>query len=220
MNRKPKVALDFVKMVPSDKTHFGDEVVRGLGSNSSIYTTPNPSLTALQAVNTDLNNKIAEAANGDIVKIAARDQSEATWEAAFRDAAYYVEGIADGSTVKIVSSGFHSTLTEFLPVEKPEAPVMLAKGVSPAGAVHAEAQPLRHVNAFLTIAATPGVRIVVTGNQVDLIMDKARVSLIVDTHRKVDFHGLDSLSQYIVQMFAVNTAGMGDGSDPVTVSVM
>lgn len=222
MAKKAKVSLSFAKYTIPQKVVFGQTVTEGLTANSSIFTTPNPTVLALGGATDDLDDAAAAAASGDHAKVQIMYEKEAIWDNLYRQSAAYVNGIANGNEANILLSGFKSTKTEKTPAQLPGAfENFKVKAGDMPGTLKVECKAMKGVKSYVFIAGyfgnSPQFQFI--NGQIVANNFNGFFTMLVTTKRKVVLEGLPSRSDISVVGFAVNAAGSGPLCDPVDMLV-
>lgn len=222
MATKAKVSLGFIRYTIPQKVVFGQTVTEGLTTNSSVFTTPSPTILALGTATDDLDDAAAAAAGGDHAKVQIMYEKEAAWDNLYRQSAAYVNGIANGNEATILLSGFKSTKTERTPAQLPGAFVNFkAKPGNTPGSIAVECKAMKGVKSYVFIVGLAGSsgQIQIINGQIVANNFSGMFSLLVSNKRKVVFEGLPSRTDVTVIGYAVNTAGSGPLCDPADVLV-
>lgn len=222
MARKAKVSLGFIRYTIPQKVVFGQTVTEGLTENSSIFTTPNPTVLALQGATDNLDDAAAAAAGGDHAKVQLMYEKEALWDEAYRKSAAYVNGIANGNEATILLSGFKSTKTENAPAQLPGVFVNFkAKPGSTPGSITVECKAMKGIKnfVFFIINTNSPVNVQLINGQIQFNVLNGFFAFKVSTQRKVIFEGLPPRTDVSVVGYAVNAAGSGPLCDPFEVVV-
>ena len=126
-NQFARVALGFSRLVAARLIEFIRNVITLMTSNPN-FTTPSPTLAAVDTAVTQYESLVQEASNGDRIVIAARNAAKGGLLSLVRQLAAYVQGQANGNRAVLLSSGFKATrlpATPSLP-GVPVGPVLLA----------------------------------------------------------------------------------------------
>jgi hypothetical protein len=222
MARKAKVSLGFTRYTIPQKVVFGQTVTDKLTENSSIFTTPNPTVVALIGATNDLDAAAAAAASGDHAKVQIMYEKEANWDEAYRKSAAYVNTIANGNEATILLSGFKSTKTEPGQVQLPGAfeNFKVKAGKTP-GSIAVECKAMKGVKSFvfLVINTNTPINVQLINGQIQFTNLNGFFAFKVSTKRKVTFEGLVPRNDVTVVGYAVNAAGSGPLCDPAEVLV-
>lgn len=212
MERPAKVSYEFVKLTPTEKILFGDNVLAMMAEHVAVFPTPDVPLLTIENANDQLRSKTQEALNGDREKILERDGSEQVWIDLFRQQAGYVQRVAGNSKLIITQSGYQSTSTEANAVVRPVQPNFDAWGNKAKGSIRAEIKEPIHARGHVFVASGHPI----SGN--DLKMKNGQLSvapelssameLIFTTKRKVDFEGLVSGQTYYMAALGFNAGGV------------
>ena len=103
--KKSKVLLNFVKFTIAEKIAFFSNIITRMTDNTQ-FVTPDYPLSDANAVVNALSADNVAAKSGDHLLIAKMHQTEEEAVKIFRKLAMYVDRIADGDPVIILSSGF------------------------------------------------------------------------------------------------------------------
>lgn len=212
MERPAKVSYEFVKLIPTEKILFGDNVLAMMAEHAGVFPIPDVPLSTLDIANEHLRSKTQEALNGDREKILERDGAEQVWIGLFRQQAGYVQRIAGNSKLIITQSGYQSTSTEANAVARPIQPNFDAWGNKAKGSIRAEIKEPIHARGHVFVASGHPI------NAKDLKMKNGQltvppelsssIELIFTTKRKVDFEGLVSGQTYYVAALGFNAGGV------------
>jgi len=104
--KKDKVVFDFIKLTSSEKPEFGTNVIQKMTDNPR-FPTPDVSMEMLKAKNDLLQSRSVAALNGGKEATALLHQSIDDWDDSFRKEAKYVDRMADGDGIVILSAGFN-----------------------------------------------------------------------------------------------------------------
>lgn len=220
MEREAKVSFEFVRLSPTQKGMFGDNVIAELTQNVSDFPTPDVPLPTLTGVNNDLKLKTQQAMSGDKVKIAERNAAEEVWDSTFRKEAEYVQRISDGNKVLIAKSGFPSTDTEVGPLPVPaQATIDGWANKGRGSGIHVEMEPLSNCKGFVFIISNTNLtgNLVIKGDKVKLKEGAGEMDVIFTTKRKVDFTELVSGQLYYLTAFGFNATGVGELANVIEV---
>jgi hypothetical protein len=218
-----KVSFAFVEDSPADKVPFGNLVISKLTTNAGQYPDLPHTLVVLGNANTLLQTKLAEAATGDHSAEAALRAAEKDWDHKFVDTGKYVNYVAKGVEQKIVDAGYKATKAESHPAQIPIALQNFdVEAVKTKGRVEISANAMHEAEAFLYIGVQgmgpADASMVRVGNQVTIDVMGTKITVLVDTHRKAHFDGLNSSQPVMVVGAAVNRAGVGPLTDPMEVT--
>jgi hypothetical protein len=106
--KKLKVKLDFVRIPNVSKVEFARNVISKMENNNSLVD-PDPSLTAIGDACNELELAITDADGGGRLQTGIMRQAARKLVDLLRKLAAWVDRIADGDEVVILSSGFHPT---------------------------------------------------------------------------------------------------------------
>ncbi len=124
-----KVLLDFKSFTVSKKIAFGGGVVTGLTGNANVPT-PDPSITDLGDLNTQLKAKYEAALSKNSVAIAERNEVEKKWIQVYELSANNVTSVCKGDKAKIESTNFHCSKDRGSSPTEIEAPVYTTSNVN------------------------------------------------------------------------------------------
>src|SRR5882672_10797492 len=102
-----KVKLSLGRLSIPQKLTLGQNVITAMTGNAN-FPAPNPTLAALQTLQTNLTNTNNAFEAGKVsqdLKKAARDAAEAAFNAGFNTEAATVQSVSGGDATKILSSG-------------------------------------------------------------------------------------------------------------------
>ncbi|MFH0894318.1 MAG: hypothetical protein V2A54_07770 [Bacteroidota bacterium] len=106
--KKVKVLLDFLRLPIPGKVEFGRNTVTRMTGNIS-FPTPDVPLAQVTTACNNLETAYNAAQGGGKQQTAALHQAEKAWEDLLRRVAAYVDRIALGNDVMILSAGFNTT---------------------------------------------------------------------------------------------------------------
>lgn len=206
-----------------DQINFGSGVIAFLTTNAAIFPSlpfPVAELTKrndlLRTTYADFQNK-GEAAKGDYIN------ARYSWKQAYRKTADYVDVVADGNLAVINKSGFKPTKERSDPSQHLEAlSGFNSHGNAKAGFGKVVSEVDKHpdLRAYIFTIADKSATINVIDNQLNVIVENKIVfSLILNTKAIANFEGLTSLNRMFAQAAGFNTAGLGDFTQAVEVSV-
>ena len=215
------VSLDFLKYSPDKKVHFADDVITDMTLNSGIFTAPDVTMAALQALRDSLNTKTIAADGGDHTAIAERDAAEVLLDTALKTEASYVSHKALGDLVIISKSGFHATHDTAQTAVKLGKAVLESYGNKTHGSIHAEIKSLPGTKGilFIGVANLQIQNVAVVGNQITFTINGNQMVLVLSTKSKIDIGGLNTGTSMTVGAVAFNAAGLSDPSEPQFVTV-
>jgi len=121
--KKDRIILDFVRFPVAQKIEMGRSVSTNMKANPK-FTTPDISIGDLEAKTDLLEVHSIASQNGGKEATALKRQTELDWDDMMRKMAGYVDRIADGDSVVILSAGF-SMVKKAAPAVRPEFSVEL-----------------------------------------------------------------------------------------------
>jgi hypothetical protein len=221
-----KVSFAFLDESPADKGPIGDLIIAKLTANAGDYPDLPWTILQLTAANDLVRTRLAEAATGDHAGEVNLRAAEKDWDHKFSDTGKYVNYVAKGVEAKIVNAGYTATSAESHPTPIPGD--IVGFDVDPSktkGRVNIESKALPHAEAYLYIAmqggnfpGPGGPEMTRVGNQFTFNFNGARITFLVDTHRKAHIDALISSQPATVVAAAVNRAGVGNMTDPIEVT--
>ena len=198
--KKDRIVLDFVRFPVAQKVEFGRGVSTCMKSNTK-FTTPDVSIADLDAKTDLLEAHSLASQSGGKEATALMHQTEDDWDNLMRKMAGYVDRIADGDSVVILSAGFNLA-KKASPAVRPEFSVELG---DKSGSVTLRRQAVEGAKSYIwqhCIGEMPAVENAWTTAQVT---SKATVELV----------GLTAMSKYWFRSAAVSPAGTSAFSTPV-----
>lgn len=126
-----KPTTGFRNLNSAQLIQFGEEIVKKMEENNSIFTTPVPPLVELNASLVVFRNAAAEAAFHDRQAISACREKRAELEYVIMELSKYVDTIARGNETTVLSAGFVPSKARNYGVET--NPKALNLRVKPAG---------------------------------------------------------------------------------------
>jgi hypothetical protein len=176
-------------------------IITALTGNPS-YTTPAPTLAAIQAALDTFVAAVADAANGGVTLTSIKNDKRADLVVLLRELASYVQVACKGDLTVLLSSGFPIQKPQRQPIGVLPAPTGLTVSLgSRSGELNASAPPVFGAAIYnwrVTTAAQPGV-----------VVQTAQTTAASNT-----FDGLTPGVVYNIQANAVGSAGPSDWSDP------
>ena len=104
--RKPRVKFDYSKLTDSEVLAFAKAVNLAITVNVGYFPTPFPTLINLAGATTTYETALSNAATRDKTAVADKDEKKDVLVLLLADLAAYVNNVASGDEVKLVSSGF------------------------------------------------------------------------------------------------------------------
>lgn len=214
MEIKVKVSLSFIGYLISKKVMLGQKICKCLETETKPFSNlPIPLETLLQTTN-NLGEAEKEAMSGDSVAIEKRNELNDLWNAQFRRTADYVSFIADGNATLIKSTGFACTKDTRHRKGKIEiidnflADVKMAKGTA-----GVSCKSIKGANGYITIAADEKAVVSLSGDDIVIEMNGARVHIKVCTQSASTLTDLPSRTAVSISMAAFNSAGLSPLTD-------
>ena len=176
-------------------------VMAGILANSAIFTSPLPTLVALQAALDAFIAALQDAALGGPAQTAIKNARRADLCALMRLLANYIGAVANGDMSILLMSGFphqKPTSTPVGPMRKPVAPHIVQGRLS--GTLEAATAPIYGASSYnwrVSLQATPLVYV--------------KTAQTTAAHMKAS--GLTPGETYLVAVNAVGAAGPGDYSN-------
>ncbi|NGM60484.1 fibronectin type III domain-containing protein [Sphingobacterium sp. SGG-5] len=208
MAKKTKALISFARMKDDELVVAANTIIGAMTDNTN-YTTPVPALADIQALLDDFSNKLAISRKpGSPEDTAIKDESKLPLAEALRQLAYYVNTIAQGHLSTLLSSGF--------PVSSPDSPTLLPVAVEH---VRMSDGP-QSGQARFDFASQRGIRMYeyqyrkVTAPESEW-SDRLRTT----SSRRNILAPLEVAQRYEVRVRAINTAGAGEWSQPVSMLV-
>ena len=223
MTRKLHVDHSFVHEDAAKQYTFGQGVITSLTENAADFASLPFAVTVLTTANNLLHSTdLLYIANGEGSK-GNFINAEYDWKQKFTQTAVYVDFEANGNQATIDNSGYLSTSGTSSPNQHLDALVdFKSHGNSEAGAGVVTSSVDEHpdLRAYLFTLINIGATLAVVGNQITVSMAGVVVcSFIVNTRSSANFVGMASLTRMSAQATGFNTAGLGDFSLAVAVSV-
>ena len=198
--KKDRIVLDFVRIPIAQKIEFGRSVCTSMKNNPK-FVTPDVSLADLEAKTDLLEAHSIASISGGKEATALMHQTESDWDNMMRKTAGYVDRIADGDSVVILSAGFNLA-KKAAPSVRPEFSVELG---DKSGSVILRRQAVEGAKSYIwqhSIGEMPAAENDWTTAQVT---SKATVEL----------EGLIALSKYWFRSAAVTPVGTSAYSTPI-----
>lgn len=142
--KKLKVLLDFIQLAVVAKIAFYHNVLACL-TNNALFPTPDVALAEVKAAVDKLSASDLAARDGGRTAIATRNADEKAADELFHILAAYVDRIASGDEVKILSSGFQITKQ---PVAPQKAPLTVLDGAN-SGSVKLMAKAIDKAGSYI-----------------------------------------------------------------------
>jgi len=225
--KKAKVKLNFIKIPVSNKILFGRDRVVDMTGNAN-FLTPTPSLATVTSVTNMLETKHLASEGGGPAQTVARDTAEEVWNNTLRSLANYVDGIADGDTVKITSAGFHHTKTQASPRQVPAQPGNLKHNPSKVnGEVFFSCDAVPDAETYVAVLSPDFSALKISHLKTQLMFrfhsaestPDALLVIDVSSQRKKIIRGLESGKRIYAKMYCTNSAGRGPDSDVISIMV-
>lgn len=221
MNLKPRVDRSFLKDTPAKKADLGIQVCDAIEAHAATY--PNLPVSAADLRKT--TNKLADlnviAAGGDHLSIVQRNAVEKEWNNEFSLTADYVTFLANGNELIITNAGFKTTKTVSVTTVPPAQVVGIIATSTSKTNLHVE-WTLQRGSSYICLLLKKGfgADVSLVNGQVTIGTPENLVAFKSDTHNKVDFQGLTSLTEVDIVVYAVNVKGAGVLSLPVTATIL
>jgi len=223
MNIKLHISHQFIHDDADKQFTFGEGVVNAITAHAGEFPNLPHTVVVLGAVNDLLHSTyLTFLANGESAK-GNFINAEYDWKLKFTHTAVYADYVANGNQAIIDHSGFVSTASNSTPTQH-LGPLVDFKShgnsVSGAGVVSSSVKGLTGLRAYLFTMQHKDATMTVVGNQVNITMAGVIVfSFLLNTTASVDFSGMASLTKMMAQAAGFNTAGIGDFSQAVEVSI-
>ena len=198
--KKIKALLDFLKLSVSEKIEFYRNVVSKMTGNTYFSSPDVPLATATTQINT-LETDFTAAQSGSHSAIAKMHQSEKLADTSFHKLATYVDRIADGSDVIIMSAGFNISKQ---PAPKSTKNFVVKAGVNP-GEIELILKTVQQAKAYIwqySVGSIPAD-------------EKLWVYGGASTKAKFKLTGLESATKVWFRALAITVNGTQPCSDPV-----
>ena len=223
MTLKLHVNHDFLHLDADAQFSFGEAVVADITTNAGDFPNLPHTVVVLGTANTLLHTtRLAYVANGEGSK-GDFINAEYDWKVKFTHTAVYVDFQANGNQAIIDNSGYKSTAVISSPNQHLGALVDFKSHGNPifgAGVVISSVDEHPDMRAYLFTLINEGATLAVVGNQITVSMGGVVVcSFIVNTKSSANFVGMASLTKMSAQATGFNTAGLGDFSSAISVSV-
>ncbi len=225
-----RVSLGWSKLAPSAKiSKWG--IIKADMTGSGNFTTPNPTLSAIDAQMVIFGSDISAAASGDHGKVAAMNAQETKVDNLMNQLANYVEltanaaALTGGDATSIIRSAGMDVEAPHTKAPVPDAPGGLKGTSTVEGDIELSWKKVKYARAFIVeissdLSATGGATGTTTTSS-----STARVYVdwvITDVcHKpKITLSGLVSGTKYAVRIIASGTAGKSTASSVVVVKVL
>ncbi|MFM2296067.1 MAG: hypothetical protein RLZZ350_2480 [Verrucomicrobiota bacterium] len=178
-------------------------IITALTGNAH-FTTPAPTLAAMQTALTEFSTAVNDAVNGGVVLTAIKNTKRAVLAVLLRQLAAYVQVKCNGDMTILLTSGFPIQKPSRTPIGVLPAPTILAVTFGPrSGELAAQAQPMNGAAIFNWRVTADGAPTVV-------------VQAAQTTAASVAFTGLTPGVVYNISANVVGSAGQSDWSDVAT----
>lgn len=198
--KKLKVILDFVRYAIAEKIEFYRNIVARLTDNP-FFPNPDESLADVKQAVDKLEAEFLASRDGGHTAIASMRSYEKVVDRLFHNLAAYVDRIANGDEVKILSSGFYLTKQPELP-DKPELSV--TDGAK-SGCAKLNAKALANGGAYIWQIANDTLPLTEDGWTI----------VGYSTSANYEVTGLTAGSTNYFRIAIITTAGVTDYSAPV-----
>ena len=221
MNLKPRVDKSFLIETSAKKADFGIIVCDALDANAASY--PNLPVTSvdLRKITNRLADLNVSASSGDHLSILERNALEKEWNNEFSLTANYVTFLANGNELIITNAGFKATKS----VRATSIPPVQVVGIIAASTsktnLHIEWTLQKSCTySCLLLKKGFGADVSLVNGQIAFASPENVVAIKNDTHNKIDFQGLTSLTEVDIVVYAINVKGAGALSLPVTATII
>ena len=224
---KAKTKLNFTKIPVSNKIVFGRDRIVDMTGNAN-FPAPTPSLATVTSVTNNLETKHLAALGGGAMQMTAQNAAVAVWDDTMRKLAAYVDGVADGNTVKITSAGFHPTKTEASPRHVPAKPENTQmKHRDESGTILFTCNKVPSSETYVAILSTDAAALTIASVKTQLMFrfnnesGTQGVLLVIDvsSQRKKIITGLTPGTRIYGKIYCTNSAGRGPDSDVISIMV-
>lgn len=198
--KKDRIVLDFVRVPIAQKIEFGRGVTTSMKNNPK-FVTPDVSIADLEAKTDLLEAHSIASQSGGKEATALMHQTENDWDNMMRKTAGYVDRIADGDSVVILSAGFNLA-KKAAPAVRPEFSVELGEK---SGSVNLRRQAVEGAKSYIWQHCTGEMPVGENGWTTAQVTSKATVEL----------EGLTALSKYWFRSAAVTPTGTSAYSTPI-----
>jgi len=198
--KKDRIVLDFVRIPVAQKVEFGRGVSTSMKNNPK-FATPDVSLVDLDAKTDLLETHSLASQSGGKEATALMHQTQSDWEDMMRKTAGYVDRIADGDSVVILSAGFNLA-KKAAPAIRPEFSVDLG---DKSGTVSLRRQAIEGAKSYIWQQCIGEMPVGENDWTTAQVTSKAAVELV----------GLTALSKYWFRSAAVTASGTSAFSTPI-----
>jgi len=157
--KKLKVLLAFIQLSVVEKIAFYRNVIIKLTDNR-LFVNPDASLETAQAAVDKLESSFLASRDGSHTAVATMHADEVAADTIFRTLATYVDRIADGDEVKILSSGFQISKQPIVA----QKPALAVENGLHSGSVKLIAKAVDRAGAYIWQYSLDGAEWVVGGN--------------------------------------------------------
>ncbi len=157
--KKLKVLLAFIQLSVVEKIAFYRNVIIKLTDNR-LFVNPDASLETAQAAVDKLESSFLASRDGSHTAVATMHADEVAADTIFRTLATYVDRIADGDEVKILSSGFQISKQPIVA----QKPALAVENGLHSGSVKLIAKAVDRAGAYIWQYSLEGAEWVVGGN--------------------------------------------------------
>ncbi len=225
-----RVALGLSELNPSEKVTLWGNIKTDMTGNTS-FSTPNPTLSAIDAQVVILGNDITTAASGNHSDIVAMHTQEVKVDMLLEQLANYVEltanaaALTGGDAATIIASAGMKVAAEHSKAPVPDAPANV-KGVSAVeGEIALSWKGQKYARAYVIeissdLTATGGTTATTTTNSVNAKLFVSWAIIDVCHKPSIVLTGLVSGTKYAVRVLSSGTAGKSAASTVVVVKVL
>ena len=221
MNLKARVDKSFLRETSAKKADFGNTVVDSLTVHAADYPNLPVPTAELKEVTNKLGKLNQQAATGDHLSIVQRNATEKEWNHLFSLTADYVTFLANGNELIIINAGFKFTKTVSVASLPPTQVTGVVALSTTKTNLHVE-WALQRGSSYSCILVKKGfgADVSLINGQISMSAPENLVAIKNDTHNKIDFEGLPSLTEVDIVVYAINIKGVGALSLPVTTSII
>lgn len=198
--RKYKTVLDAIKMSVPEKIAFCENVSVSMKAEAETFKTPDKSLTEFDADVTNLRTSSQASLNGGRAEKAFMYQMEALVDEDLRVLSRYVDRIANGDDVIILSSGFHLA-KQPIPAQKA---IMEAENAKIPGTVNVKRQAVDGSKSYLWQHSVDGKEWTFAG---------------ASTSSRYTINDLIPVTRYFFRAASVTVEGTSAFTEPVSLVV-
>jgi len=198
--RRLTLLLDFVKFPVYEKIVFFRKIINNVTDNPA-FTNPDVSLRAANSLANQLEADYIVAKNGGKAATAAMHETEKKATEIFRSLADYVDRVAKGDKVIVLSSGFNLA-KERAAINKAE---LSASSGEKSGVVRLKRRAVKGAKSYMWQYSI---------NDIPLD-DKGWIFAGVSTQASYQIEGLIPVSKYCFRSAVVTIAGLSDYCSPV-----